>query len=110
MGKRAITFYELTCERCGYKWIPETSKEPGYCASCNSPYWNKPRKNKKKQPVKQQIKQPVKLPTRGRGGSFQTAARADMPKAVRNYIRHAKPPVRKPSQREINNAGIGGAT
>jgi hypothetical protein len=124
MARRRISFYECGCERCGHKWIPNSLKEPLYCPNCKSQYWNKPRRKprfsatfpsnksasleiKKK---KVEVKAPVKLPTRGRGGSFQTAARTDVPKAVRNYIRRAKPPVRKPSQREIDNAGIGGAT
>lgn len=37
------------CERCGYEWLPRTHKEtslPVTCASCGSPYWNKPRTNK----------------------------------------------------------------
>ena len=113
------------CDRCGYTWkLRGERSEPKVCAKCHSAYWNEPRRKprfsatfpsnksasleiKKK---KVEVKAPVKLPTRGRGGSFQTAARTDVPKAVRNYIRRAKPPVRKPSQREIDNAGIGGAT
>jgi len=132
MGKRAISFIELTCERCGYKWIPETSKEPKACAGCNSPYWNKSRraKTKPKAPVKAPIK-PVKARPvvqepepgtpeweaqrkkqstpiqgrRGRGGIFSTAARRDV--RVRRSVR--RPVQRRPTQREIDNAGIGGA-
>jgi len=74
------------------------------CASCNSPYWNKPRKNKKSPSP---IKQPVKLPTRGRGGSFQTSASSDNPR-TRPPVKRIVP--RRPTQREIDSAGIGGAT
>lgn len=35
-----------TCTRCGYSWPKRAGVVPGTCASrgCNSPYWNKPRK------------------------------------------------------------------
>jgi len=33
----------LKCLRCGYQWVARQSKYPKYCASCNSPYWNKPK-------------------------------------------------------------------
>ena len=36
------------CERCGHKWIPrEQTEEPRVCPKCKSPYWNRPRKEKK---------------------------------------------------------------
>ena len=33
----------LKCLRCGYEWVPRQTKYPKYCASCNSPYWTKPK-------------------------------------------------------------------
>jgi len=57
-----------------------------------------PRRNKVNMP--QKPKQPARAPirpTRGRGGIFSTAARRDTP-------------IRGPSQRQIDSAGIGGAT
>jgi predicted Zn-ribbon and HTH transcriptional regulator len=33
----------LKCLRCGHEWIPRQLKKPKYCASCNSPCWNKPK-------------------------------------------------------------------
>ena len=41
------------CERCGYRWTSRNGtglrdkKDPRVCAKCKSPYWNKPRKNKR---------------------------------------------------------------
>ena len=31
----------LVCKRCGYRWLPRSSKLPRHCSKCNSPYWNK---------------------------------------------------------------------
>jgi hypothetical protein len=90
----------LTCERCNHTWtsrkfnvIPET------CANCRSPYWNKPRK--KKSPIKAPPKPPVRqTPTKrsipGRGSTFSTAVRRNIPK--------------RSTQKQIDSAGIGGAT
>jgi len=36
---------KLTCLRCGHTWFPRQAGAPICCASCGSPYWNKPRKN-----------------------------------------------------------------
>jgi predicted Zn-ribbon and HTH transcriptional regulator len=36
------------CERCGHKWISRGKKKPIVCPKCKSPYWNEPRKNKKR--------------------------------------------------------------
>ena len=35
----------VTCNRCGYSWIPNGDKLPKHCANkkCKSPYWNKER-------------------------------------------------------------------
>jgi len=38
------------CERCGHEWVPHDIKdEPKVCPLCKSPYWDTPRKNKKKE-------------------------------------------------------------
>ena len=37
----------LKCKRCDYQWIPRSEKLPQNCAGCNSPYWNKKRRNEK---------------------------------------------------------------
>jgi len=98
--QKEVKLFECGCERCGHKWFTRHTKVPKACPECNSPYWNKPRKPKKpKTPVRAPIK-PVRStprPVRGRGGIFSTAARRDVP-------------VRRPTQREIDRAGIGGAT
>ncbi len=33
----------LTCTRCGHRWHPRSEQKPINCASCNSPYWDRPR-------------------------------------------------------------------
>jgi DNA-directed RNA polymerase subunit RPC12/RpoP len=46
------------CERCGHEWLPRSNEKittdnlPVRCPYCNSPYWNKPRKNKFKKLVR----------------------------------------------------------
>lgn len=48
MGKIKIEGY--ICERCGHKWVPRnTDEKPRVCPRCKSPYWDRPRKNKKRQ-------------------------------------------------------------
>jgi uncharacterized Zn ribbon protein len=39
----------LVCKRCGHEWKPRNDKLPTVCPNpkCKSPYWNKPRRNKK---------------------------------------------------------------
>ena len=112
MGIKAKSFRVCVCERCGYEWIPrDVNKLPEICAGCLSPYWNKPRKNKKKQDVKSaggssgNTSRPQPASSRGRGGTYTTATRRDIP---RRQIR--MPVQRKPTQAEIDKAGIGGAT
>jgi len=46
MGKIKIEGY--ICERCSHKWIPRNSDTPRVCPKCKSPYWDVPRKKKKK--------------------------------------------------------------
>ena len=48
MGKVKITLTGFKCERCGHKWVPRNKEEPAVCPKCKSPYWNKPRRQKKK--------------------------------------------------------------
>lgn len=36
------------CERCEHSWIPKKKSYPIICPNCKSPYWNKPRRKKKK--------------------------------------------------------------
>jgi len=49
MARVKIEVEGFQCERCGHKWIPRGSdEEPAVCPKCKSPYWNKPRKRKKK--------------------------------------------------------------
>jgi len=40
----------LKCTRCGHTWRPRGEELPTVCPNpkCKSPYWNKPRKRKKK--------------------------------------------------------------
>lgn len=42
-----IKLPKLKCLRCNYNWIPR-KKDITLCPSCKSPYWNKPRINKRK--------------------------------------------------------------
>lgn len=38
----------FTCKRCGHNWSPrKPNRKPKVCPNCKSPYWDKPRKNKK---------------------------------------------------------------
>jgi hypothetical protein len=36
----------VTCLRCGWTWVPFTTRLPTRCANpaCRSPYWNVPRR------------------------------------------------------------------
>jgi hypothetical protein len=118
MGKRAVSVFEYNCERCRHKWVSRLAggKVPKVCAGCHSAYWNEPRKNKKKEQVKSpvnqvkgasgnSVKQPVRMQparrtTPGRGSRFSTAVRRAGALVGRKV----------PSQKEIDLAGIGGAT
>tara|TARA_Y100000310_G_C20607180_1_gene776139 strand:- start:178 stop:333 length:156 start_codon:yes stop_codon:yes gene_type:complete len=48
MGKIKLEGYK--CERCSHEWVPrnKSKEEPRVCPKCKSPYWNRPRKNKKR--------------------------------------------------------------
>lgn len=51
LGEFQIKTKAYRCERCGAVWIPKSSKKtslPVACAKCGSPYWNRPRTNKKR--------------------------------------------------------------
>jgi predicted Zn-ribbon and HTH transcriptional regulator len=37
------------CERCGHIWVKRMEDEPALCPKCKTPYWNKPRKEEKKE-------------------------------------------------------------
>jgi predicted Zn-ribbon and HTH transcriptional regulator len=37
------------CERCGHKWVPREDESPRVCPKCKSPYWDRPRGERKKQ-------------------------------------------------------------
>ncbi len=46
MAKIQVDGYK--CERCGHPWVPrDKTKEPTICPECKSPYFNKPRKERK---------------------------------------------------------------
>lgn len=49
MARIKIISEGYRCERCQHEWIPRTKTEiePTICPACKSPYWNKPKKNKK---------------------------------------------------------------
>ena len=102
-----MKLHQCGCERCKHNWFTRSKKLPKLCPNCNSPYWNKPRKAKKSPTPK---KQPPKLPTRGRGGIFSTSASQDKTPPMKTYAIPKRRTPRRPTQREIDNAGIGGAT
>jgi G:T-mismatch repair DNA endonuclease (very short patch repair protein) len=43
-----INLPTLFCKRCFHKWIPRANKLPDVCPRCNSPYWNKERRQNMK--------------------------------------------------------------
>lgn len=34
------------CLRCGHVWIPRVTHKPAKCASCRSPFWDRPARKK----------------------------------------------------------------
>jgi len=46
MGKIKISGYK--CERCNHIWRGRGDKKPVVCSRCKSPYWDVPRKLKKR--------------------------------------------------------------
>jgi len=48
MAKK-IVLMGWRCERCAHEWFPRDKvSEPKVCPKCKSPYWDRPRKNAKK--------------------------------------------------------------
>lgn len=48
MAEIVLKIEGYKCERCKHEWIPRKKKDyPIICPVCKSPYWNKPRKNKR---------------------------------------------------------------
>lgn len=49
MEQKGIHLPRLKCLRCGYEWIPRREREPKVCPNpkCKSPYWDRPRRQKK---------------------------------------------------------------
>lgn len=45
-----ITLKGWQCERCNHKWVPRETEYPRVCPKCKSPYWDKPRQTKIKNP------------------------------------------------------------
>ena len=43
--QKTVTFY--VCERCGHEWFPRIDAEPRVCPKCKSPYWDRPRQERK---------------------------------------------------------------
>ncbi len=46
-GEQAV-LRPCICLRCGNFWWPRRLQKPQRCAKCKSPYWNRPRQEKKK--------------------------------------------------------------
>lgn len=46
MIKVMITKEGYECYRCSHQWIPQNKKITKNCPKCNSPYWDRQRKNK----------------------------------------------------------------
>lgn len=45
---RELKIITLKCLRCGHEWTPRKATLPRTCPNCGSPYWDRPRKEKKK--------------------------------------------------------------
>ena len=46
--KIQVKVEKYVCERCKHIWESRIKTIPKYCPACKSPYWNKPKKEKKK--------------------------------------------------------------
>lgn len=47
--KIKLTVWGYRCLRCGHEWIPrEKAVEPRVCPKCKNPYWNTPKKTRKR--------------------------------------------------------------
>lgn len=48
IGSKTITVIELTCQRCGYKWVPrKTVDRVRMCPDCKSTLWDERKKEPK---------------------------------------------------------------
>jgi len=47
MAALTITLPRLRCTRCTYTWVPRKETAPKHCPKCKSPYWDKPRGQKR---------------------------------------------------------------
>ncbi len=50
--KLKIVVMALQCDRCRYKWVSRSAKDPKECPACKSRYWNKARVRKRPKRVK----------------------------------------------------------
>jgi len=46
MGKVKLEGY--VCERCEHVWLARNKEKPRVCPKCKSPYWDIPRKRRRK--------------------------------------------------------------
>jgi predicted Zn-ribbon and HTH transcriptional regulator len=47
MAKVKLQVMGYRCERCGHEWVPRINQPPRVCPKCKSPYWDRPRREKK---------------------------------------------------------------
>jgi|APSaa5957512622_1039677.scaffolds.fasta_scaffold126472_1 hypothetical protein len=99
----------LLCERCGHKWLARDMADlPEVCPDCKSPYWDKARKLEVKKKDES-----VKGGSGSRGSSVRGGPVKTRPIIRKNLgtMKLGRKPVQKRfSKREIDRAGIGGAT
>jgi len=43
---KTIVIEKYACLRCGHRWFPRSNEKPRVCPRCNSPYWDRKRKEK----------------------------------------------------------------
>lgn len=77
------TIERLNCLRCNHSWFPESFKLPKVCPKCNSPYWNKLRKNKIN-PIKEYSIWECKI--HGKFKTRQAKAKCPICKSVKVYF------------------------
>lgn len=55
MSVQTVERRQATCERCGHQWVLLINDDelPATCPknTCRSPYWNRPRKNVRKEEI-----------------------------------------------------------
>jgi len=54
MAVRQKTVLECICERCGHAWQPRTSEPSLRCPGCLSPYWQRPKTEKKQKDTQEE--------------------------------------------------------